>query len=77
MKIVRLDRSRKMKVSESYIGKWRIVKMDQWDQEFVDLVVPGHVTIGKSGKGSFEFGAVEGEIDCRMRKTDKHERLDF
>jgi uncharacterized protein YndB with AHSA1/START domain len=66
-----------MKVSESYVGEWRIVKMDQWDQEFIDLVVPGHVTIRKSGKGSFQFGAVEGEMDCRMQKTGKGERLEF
>ena len=51
--------------------------MDQWDQEFVDLVVPGHVTIRKNGKGSFQFGAVEGEMDCHIQKTDTHEQIEF
>ncbi len=66
-----------MKVPVPYIGKWRIVEMDQWDQEFVDLVIPGHVTIRKDGKGSFQFGAVEGEMDCHVQRTDAHEQIEF
>ena len=40
--------------------------MDQWDQDFVDLEVPGHVTVRKDGTGSFQFGMVQGELDCRI-----------
>lgn len=58
-----------MKIPEPYVGRWRIIHMDQWDQDFVDLVVPGHVTIRKDGTGSFQFGAVQGEMDCRIEKT--------
>ncbi len=54
---------------EPYVGKWRITHMDEWDQEFVDLMVPGHVTIRKDGSGGFQFGAVQGEIDCRIENT--------
>ena len=66
-----------MKTPVSYIGKWRIVEMDEWDQAFVDLVMPGHVTIRKDGTGSFQFGAVEGEMDCHFQRTDTHEKIDF
>jgi hypothetical protein len=58
-----------MKTPERYIGKWRITHMDEWDQDFVDLVVPGNFTIRKDGMGSFQFGAVQGEMDCRIEKT--------
>lgn len=34
--------------------------MEQWDQDFVDLVVPGHVTLEDGGRGHFKFGCVEG-----------------
>jgi len=55
-----------MKIPVPYIGKWQITHMDQWDQDFVDLEVSGHVTIRKDGTGGFQFGAVQGEIDCRI-----------
>jgi len=31
-----------------------------WDQEFVDLVVPGHVSFEDGGRGHFQFGCVDG-----------------
>lgn len=51
--------------------------MDQWDQEFVDLVSPGHVTIRKAGRGSFQFGAVEGGMDCNVQATETGEQIRF
>jgi hypothetical protein len=26
-----------------YLGKWRITKMEMWDQEFVDMETEGHL----------------------------------
>lgn len=66
-----------MKIPHPYVGKWRIIEMDQWDQEFVDLVVTGHVTIGKDGRGSFQFGAVEGQMDCHIQKNNAEEQIEF
>jgi uncharacterized protein YndB with AHSA1/START domain len=59
------------------IGKWRISEMEQWDQDFIDLVVPGYINFETGGDGSFQFGAVEGEIDCRIEKVGNVERLEF
>lgn len=42
--------------------------MDGWDQDFVDLEVPGHFTIRKNGIGSFQFGGAQGEMDCRVER---------
>jgi hypothetical protein len=47
------------------IGRWRIVGMDLWDQEDVDLVAPGFIEFGKDNAGSFGFIAVQGGIDWR------------
>ncbi len=33
--------------------------MDQWDQDFVDSVAPGHITFGSGGRGRLCLGAVE------------------
>lgn len=66
-----------MKMKKAYIGNWRLTEMEQWDKEFVDLVVPGHLTIEKDGTGTLQFGAVEVWIDCRVESIDGVERLDF
>jgi hypothetical protein len=43
-------------------GRWKIVWMEMWDQEFVDAEVPGHVTLGDRNEGSFHFGYVQGSF---------------
>lgn len=50
-----------MKINKVYAGKWRITEMEQWDKDYIDMVAPGHITIGNDGMGSLLFGAVEAE----------------
>lgn len=47
-------------------GQWRIVWMDDWDQDYVDMEVPGHVTFTKNGIGNFQFDLVQAQIDYRI-----------
>lgn len=47
------------------IGKWRIVEMDLWGTDFIDLVEPGYITFDPGGGGEFIFGAVQGSLHCR------------
>jgi hypothetical protein len=42
-----------MKIRTEYVGKWRIIEMSEWDQDVVDLVAPGHLTIKADGMGDF------------------------
>jgi hypothetical protein len=42
------------------MGRWRIVEMDLWEQDNVDLVAPGFIESGKDHKGSLGFIAVSG-----------------
>ena len=56
--------------SKSFNGSWRIVQMDQWDEEYLDLVETAHITIDKRGQGKFFFGAIEGWLDCRFTERD-------
>lgn len=39
-------------------GTWKIIRMEMWDQEFIDLEVLGHVTFEDRGRGHFQFGCV-------------------
>jgi hypothetical protein len=43
-------------------GRWKIVWMEMWDQDFVDAEIPGHVTFGDKGRGDFQFGYVCGSF---------------
>ena len=60
-----------------YIGKWRILEMELWDQDYVDEITEGHFTFEKDGLGYFQFGLVEGKIDYRIEKCGELERIEF
>jgi hypothetical protein len=45
------------------IGRWRIVEADQWDRDYLNLVEPAYITIGKDGTGEFVFGVVYATLD--------------
>lgn len=56
-------------------GYWRITWMEEWDQDFVDLIQPGHFQFDEDRLGFFMFGAVEGQLDYRL--SDDGQRVDF
>jgi hypothetical protein len=62
-------------MKSSFAGRWRIVEMEQWDQKFVDLVSPGHITLIRDGRGELHFGAVDVSLDWRVDATGN--RVDF
>ena len=47
------------------LGKWRIVEMELWDADFLDLVEPAYIAFDRQGRGEFVFGAVQGRLHCR------------
>lgn len=47
------------------LGRWRIMEMEQWGQDYVDMDSPGHITFKKGGTGQLHFGCVEAELDWR------------
>ena len=47
------------------LGKWRIVEMELWDTDFVDMLEPAYITFEAKGGGEYLFGAVQGDLDCR------------
>lgn len=61
----------------NFVGKWRIVKMDAWDTEYIDMEVPAFLDVKSNGSGSFQFGLVQGEIDGEMAKHLSGKRFEF
>jgi len=45
--------------------------MEEYDADYIDMVVPAFIELDTGNRGRFQFGAVEGEIDYRVteRKT--------
>jgi hypothetical protein len=60
-----------------FLGRWRIVQMEQWDQEFVDMETEGHFTFEKGENGTFQFGLVSGEIDYRVDMSGDLPKIEF
>lgn len=54
--------------STSISGHWRIVWMEEWEQDYVDLVEPGYVRIDDKGYGDFMFGVVTGGFHVNPEK---------
>src|SRR6186713_2628460 len=56
-----------MKTPTIWRGRWRITELDETeDRDYLDLVVPAHITFDQATMGSFEFGMVAGGLDCRF-----------
>ena len=53
-----------------FLGRWRIIEMELWDSDVLDLVVPANITFADDGQGEFQFVAVRGWIDYRVGERD-------
>ena len=60
-----------------FIGKWKIIEMEQWDQEYIDLVEPGYIRFDSKNQGQFVFGAVSGFLDCRYNNKRNPAKVEF
>jgi hypothetical protein len=54
----------------SVTGRWRIVEMDLWDLEAIDLLGPAFIEFRRDRTGEFRFIAVEGWMDCANGERD-------
>lgn len=50
--------------------------MSDWDQDYVNMEVPGHITFGKDLTGNFQFGMVQGQMDCKLEER-QSQRVEF
>lgn len=51
--------------------------MEVWDQDYVDMEVPGYIRIGSDGTGRFQFGLASGNIDGRVEQCGNAPRFVF
>ena len=65
------------KTSNKFLGRWRILEMEQWDKDFIDLVGEGHITFKRGNKGSLQCGAIDCDLDCRIETFGSVELIQF
>jgi hypothetical protein len=56
----------KPKPKSPFTGRWRIVSMSAWDEDFIDEEEEGYFEFDATGGGEFHFGYVHGHMDCRL-----------
>jgi hypothetical protein len=60
----------KKKQESPFTGRWRIVSMSAWDDDFLDEEVEAYIEFNDRGWGDFHFGNVQGNMDCRQTSRD-------
>ena len=70
-------RKKRAKRGAGLADRWRIVWMENWDQDFVDAEVEGYFEFDRDGTGEFQFGYVRGDIDYREVERDGKPALEF
>ena len=61
---------KKTKKDNPCVGRWRIVSMEQWEQDFIDEEEEGYFEFDNKGGGAFHFGYVHGQMDCCLTTRD-------
>jgi hypothetical protein len=56
--------------AKAFTGRWRIVEIDNWDDDFLNLVEEAHITFHGAADGEIAFGAVKGFLDVRYGARD-------
>jgi len=58
-------------------GRWRIVEMNLWDFEAVDLMWPAFIELESDRTGRLRFIAVQGWMDCVHGRRDGRPCVEF
>ncbi|WP_254634217.1 hypothetical protein [Mesorhizobium sp. GbtcB19] len=53
----------------SIAGRWRIVEMPDYVEDYIDIMEPAHIEFAADGPGDFAFSCVTGQIRCGRRQS--------
>ncbi len=63
--------------SNPFSGSWRIVEMELWEREDIDMLGRGYIRFNRDRTGEFRFLAVQGGMDCRVAERDGKPIVEF
>jgi hypothetical protein len=61
--------AKKVKPKSPFTGRWRIVSMSAWDEDYIDEEEEGFIEFNEKGGGEFHFGYGHGHMDCKPTNT--------
>ncbi len=67
----------KRKSQSAFEGRWNIISMTDWDQEYLQAKGQPFIEFGPTGTGEFGFGYVRGQMVCRATKKDGKPAVEF
>jgi hypothetical protein len=62
--------AKKTKATNPFTGRWRIISMSAWDEDYIDAEEEGFFEFDDKESGEFHFGYVHGHMDCRLTTRD-------
>jgi hypothetical protein len=60
-----------------FIGTWRVIDMELWEREDLDLLGPAQFTLDRSGLRTLRFLAIEAALDYRTTQRDGQPSVEF
>jgi hypothetical protein len=68
---------KKSKPRSPFLGRWHIVSMSMWEEDYLNEEVQAFIEFDDKGGGSFQFGYVQGIIDYRGSLRDGQSAAEF
>jgi hypothetical protein len=56
---------KRSKLESPFLDRWHIVSMSNWDEGYFNEEVQAFIEFQEAAKGEFQFGYVQGIMDCR------------
>lgn len=69
--------ARRPELTNAFAGQWRIVEMDGWSNDVLDLGEKAHITFEGTSSGEIAFVAVKGFLDVRYGSRDAATYAEF
>ena len=61
----------------SFLGSWRILETELWEQSDLDEIVEAHLTLESHGLGEFAFLCVRADVDYRVVEREGLPGIEF
>ena len=61
---------KKPKPVSPFLGRWDIVSMTEWDEDYLNEEVQAFIEFEEAEKGEFQFGYVRGDMGCYLTTRD-------
>jgi hypothetical protein len=65
------------KKTNPFIGRWRIVSMSAWDEDYINAEVQAFIEFNAKNSGEFQFGYVQGEMNYRLTARDGEPAIEW